>query len=396
MTRLVIIGGGIGGLAAAGCLRLRGVEADVYERTAELREVGAALGLWPNATRILKRMGVLDELVQRSHVPPAGALRSSDGRVLKRMVQLEAEVPSVFAHRADVHRALLAAIPPERVHLNKNCTGIQKHIDGGGQVRAVFSDGTMSDWVDGVVGADGIRSTMREVTLRDGLPLYRGYVAWRGVAHFDPEEEVVGETWGCGQRFGFIPLGQGRVGWWATANKPGRQGQETCAQTREEWKQELLVRFRGWHAPIEKLLQSTPVSAILCNAILDRVPPKPPRPWGEGPMTLLGDAAHPTTPNLGQGACMAIEDAAVLAHAVGTIPSLETAFRVYEETRFERTARIVRESLKFGRMGQWENRLMCGLRNAMIRMMPDNGLRKQFEDLWMYDAWEAPLVVPRA
>jgi 2-polyprenyl-6-methoxyphenol hydroxylase-like FAD-dependent oxidoreductase len=401
MARLVIIGGGIGGLAAAACLRVRGVEADVYERRAELREVGAALGLWPNATRVLKRIGVLDDLVKRAHVPAAGALRASDGRVLKKMVQLEAEVPSVFAHRAEVHRALLAAIPPEKVHLNKNCTGVQRSGSSdagvaGGKMRAVFADGTMSDWVDGIMGADGIRSTLREASLRDGMPLYRGYVAWRGVAQFDPEEEVVGETWGRGQRFGFIPLGGGRVGWWATANKPGKQGQETCALSREEWKRELLDRFRGWHAPIEKLLRATPESAILCNAILDRVPANPPKPWGEGPMTLLGDAAHPTTPNLGQGACMAIEDAAVLAHAVASIPVVETAFRVYEQTRFERTGMIVRESLKFGKMGQAENPLTCGLRNLMMKLSPEGVLRKQFRELWFYDAWEAPLVMPKA
>jgi len=162
--------------------------------------------------------------------------------------------------------------------------------------------------------------------------------------------------------------------------------------SREQWKQELLARFKGWHQPIERLLESTPESAILCNAILDREPPNPPKPWGKGPMTLLGDAAHPTTPNLGQGACMAIEDAAVLGQAVGSIPSVETAFRVYERTRFARTAMIVRESLKFGKMGQWENKLACGVRNLMIKMSPSSGLRRQFRDLWMYDAWQAPLV----
>lgn len=93
---------------------------------------------------------------------------------------------------------------------------------------------------------------------------------------------------------------------------------------------------------------------------------------------------------------MAIEDAAVLSHAVASIPSVEAAFRVYEQTRFERTAMIVRESLKFGKMGQAEGRLAVGLRNFMIRMAPDGGLRKQFRDLWFYNAWDTPLVVPRA
>src|SRR5579862_9352726 len=100
MARIVIIGGGIGGLAAAACLRARGVEAEVYERTRELREVGAALALWPNATLVLKHLGVLDGLLKQAHVPPAGALRDSRGRVLKKMAQLQLESPTIFAHRA--------------------------------------------------------------------------------------------------------------------------------------------------------------------------------------------------------------------------------------------------------------------------------------------------------
>ena len=232
-------------------------------------------------------------------------------------------------------------------------------------MRAVFADGTHSEWGDGLIGADGIRSAVREATLADGAPVYRGYVAWRGVAEFassGADGEIVGESWGRGMRFGFIPRGLGRGGWWATANKPGRQGQATCAETQGQWKKEILARFGKWHAPIPKLLETTPESAILCNAIMDRAPPKVPRAWGEGPITLLGDAAHPTTPNMGQGACMAIEDGAVLARAVAEMPDMAAAFRAYERARLARTAKIVRESLKLGgagAVGEWP-RVRCG------------------------------------
>jgi 2-polyprenyl-6-methoxyphenol hydroxylase-like FAD-dependent oxidoreductase len=399
MAKLLIIGGGIGGLAAAACLHARGIEADVFERVAELREVGAALALWPNATRVLQRLGLLEGLVRRAHVPPAGALRDWRGRILKEMVQLQSETPAVFAHRAEVHRALLSAIPPERVHLNKRFTRLERNAGAEGSVRAVFEDGTRSPWADGLVGADGIRSVVREQILQDGAAVYRGYVAWRGVAEFDAGGEVVGESWGRGQRFGFIPLGGSpqRVGWWATANKPGGQGAATCNRSPAQWKQELLERFKGWHAPIGKLLEATEEGAILCNAIEDRVPAgrgAGAGAWGEGPLTLLGDAAHPTTPNLGQGACMAIEDGAVLAQAAAAIPDVATAFRVYERTRFARTARIVRESLKFGRIGQWENPVACWLRGMTVKMGREAGLRRQFQELWLYDAWDAPLMMP--
>ena len=393
MTRIVIIGGGIGGLAAAASLKARGISSTIYERALELREVGAALALWPNATRVLKRIGVLEDLVGRAHVPPAGALRDFRGRVLAKLTAMETDVPTIFAHRADLHRAIISAIPKESLCLGKMCTGIQRE---GKRVRAVFGDGSDSGWADGLIGADGIHSVIREQTLQDGAPEYRGYIAWRGVANFHSTDEVVGESWGRGQRFGFIPLGGGRIGWWATANKPGSQGNETCASASAKWKHELLQRFKGWHDPIPTLLESTPESAILCNAILDRAPPGKPRPWGEGPVTLLGDAAHPTTPNLGQGACMAIEDAAVVAHALASIPDIAAAFRVYEQTRFARTAMIVRESLKMGRMGQWQNAMACTFRNMLLKMAPQGRMRRQFRDLWLYDAWETPLVMPAA
>jgi 2-polyprenyl-6-methoxyphenol hydroxylase-like FAD-dependent oxidoreductase len=384
MASIVIIGGGIGGLALAGCLRARGIESVVYERAAELREVGAALGLWPNATRVLRRLGVLEGLVARSHVPPMGVLRDWRGRVLVKMAALESEVPTVFAHRAEVHRALLAAVPAERVQLNRVCTGVERRE---GKVRAAFGDRSFTEWAEGLVGADGIRSVVREQTLQDGAPRYRGYVAWRGVAEFAPEgEEIVGESWGPGQRFGFIPLGCGRVGWWATANKRGEEGRRTCADSQSAWRNELRQRFAGWHAPIELLLEATPESAVLCNAIMDRAPVKPGAP-GAGPVTLLGDAAHPMTPNLGQGACAAIEDAAVLARMLATMPEATATFRAYERARYERTAMLVRESAKMGSMGQWENGLACAVRNFLVRHMPEGGMRKQFRELWSYDAW---------
>jgi len=402
------MGGGIGGLATAACLRARGFDADVYERAAELREVGAALGLWPNATLVLQHLGVLDALKKLAHVPAAGALRDVRGKVIMKMQALETAVPTIFAHRADLHRVLLSVIPSDGLHLNKNCTSIERE---GSRVRAIFADSTCSPWADGLLGADGIRSVVRDMTLHDGPPTYRGYVAWRGVAAFDPGEEMVGETWGRGQRFGFIPLGQGvhgagdsgavapdaaagpRVGWWATANMPESQADDTCRQPQAAWKKEVLARFKNWHRPIRDLLEATPESAFLCSAILDRPPPSADKPWGDGPVTLLGDAAHPTTPNLGQGACMAIEDAAVVAHAVASIPEIPTALRVYEMSRVARTAMIVSESLKFGKIGQWENPLACALRDALVRVAPEKRMRKQFRELWTYDAWEAPLIM---
>jgi len=391
MKTLLIIGGGIGGLTAAACFHARSagrVQPIVYERAEELKEVGAAIAVWPNAGRILKHLGLLEKLMPRSYVAPAGALRDASGQILKRMLTADGKIPVMFAHRAELLAAILSAVPSDSIHLGKRCVNIERGEQG---VRAVFADNTFSPWANGLIGADGIHSIIREKTIADGNPLYRGYVAWRGVATFE-SEEIVGETWGRGKRFGFIPLGNGRVGWWAAANDPTPE--ETLKRTPPQWKSDVLKLFGEWHLPIRQVIEATPAESVLCNAIADRPAPPPNKPWGEGAVSLLGDAAHPTTPNLGQGACMAIEDAAVLAYAVDAIPEVPTALRVYEATRTERTAKIVTESLKFGRIGQWKNPLACAARKCLIRFGPERRLRKQFQELWNYDAWNVPLLMP--
>jgi 2-polyprenyl-6-methoxyphenol hydroxylase-like FAD-dependent oxidoreductase len=384
---VLIIGAGIGGLALAACLKARNIPSLIYERAPELKEVGAALGVWPNATRVLHHLNLFNALAEKANVVQVGALREQNGRAMKEINLPKTDVAGVAAHRADLHSVLLSAVPPATISLNKSCTKIEINGD---QVRAHFADNTSSPWAQGLIGADGINSIVRKNILNDGEPIYRGYVAWRGVAQFDPGN-AVGETWGRGQRFGLIPLGQKRTAWWATANK---SKEDACKGTQADWKQEVIDRYSNYHAPIKELLEATPVEGYLCTPIADREGPFPGKSWGKGPTTLLGDAAHPTTPNLGQGACMAIEDAAVLAHALAAIPSVDSAFRVYEASRIGRTANIVIESRKFGKIGQWQNPVACYIRNKMMRFSPESGLRKQFHDLWEYDAWNAPLNMP--
>ena len=224
MTSILIIGGGIGGLSAAIALRKLGIEAHVYERASTPSEFGAAISLWPNATRVIRHLGILDDLLGQSHLPPAATLRDWRGPILRQMTSFQTDAPSLFTHRATLHACLLAAVPASTIHFGKVFTRFELE---NGKVRAHFADGSESPWYDGLVGADGMRSAVRGQLLNDGEPRYRGYIAWRGVATF-PSDGVVGESWGRGQRFGFIPLGRERVGWWATAND--RTPDETLKQ----------------------------------------------------------------------------------------------------------------------------------------------------------------------
>jgi 2-polyprenyl-6-methoxyphenol hydroxylase-like FAD-dependent oxidoreductase len=169
---------------------------------------------------------------------------------------------------------------------------------------------------------------------------------------------VVGESWGRGQRFGIVPMGDGRVYWYATKDAP--EGQRD-ADGRA--KQNLVALFSGWHEPIPALLAATEEAAILRNDIYDR---DPLRRWSEGRVTLLGDAAHPMTPNLGQGACQAIEDSVVLAACLKKAGKVEAGLHEYQERRIPRTNGMVEESRKVGEVAQWRNPLLCWVRDALV------------------------------
>jgi 2-polyprenyl-6-methoxyphenol hydroxylase-like FAD-dependent oxidoreductase len=376
--RIVIIGGGIGGLAAAAALRREGFEPAVYERAPALLEVGAAIAVWPNAFRVLVRLGLGEALLAR-----AGRMRSvrwlgRDGREYNRFTFPETGSPAVALHRAELQGALLRSLPPGSVHLGMTFAGYE---EAGEDLRARFDDGTEVA-CDLLVGADGLHSRVRARLLDDGEPVYRGYTVWRGVARLEHAALLKGtasEVYGEGQRFGIGPVGLGRTGWWATANEPLQ-----TAESAEEHAPKLLSLFGGWCAPVRELIEATPSETILRNAAHDRPPAAR---WGEGRVTMLGDAAHPMTPNLGQGGCVAVEDAAVLARCLAKYKDAEQALRVYESRRRARAARVVGFSRRYGAFGQWQSRAATALRAGLLSSVPDSVGRKLLSLVFDYDAY---------
>jgi 2-polyprenyl-6-methoxyphenol hydroxylase-like FAD-dependent oxidoreductase len=227
---------------------------------------------------------------------------------------------------------------------------------------------------DLVIGADGINSVVRAGLLSDGRPRYAGYTAWRAVARI-PESLVPAgycwETWGRGVRFGITRIGQGRVYWWAAKNAPegGRDSDAKAA---------LLETYRDWASPVPQIIEMTARDAIFRNDIIDRVPV---HGWSRGRVTLLGDAAHPTTPNLGQGGCQAIEDGVVLAKKLIGTTDVGAALRSYEHSRYARAAAVTRASWRFGVAGHWENPLACWVRDTTASLIPRAVLLRQQQSL---------------
>ncbi len=378
--RIVIIGGGIGGLAAALALRREGFEPAVYERAPKLLEVGAAIALWPNAFRVLERLGLGETILAR-----AGRMRSvrwlgRGGREYNHFTFPETDAPAVALRRADLQGALLRALPAGSVHLDKTFAGFS---EAGEEVRARFEGGTEVA-CDVLVGADGLHSRVRAQLLEDGEPVYRGYTVWRGVARLEHAALQMGtasEIYGEGQRFGVGPVGLGRTGWWATANEP-----LAAAESASEHAPKLSRLFEGWCAPVCELIAATPSENILRNAAYDR--PAAAR-WGAGRVTMLGDAVHPMTPNLGQGGCVAVEDAAVLARCLAKYNDAYVALRIYESRRRARAERIALYSRLYGAFGQSDGRAATALRARLLSSVPEALGRRLLSFVFDHDAYAA-------
>jgi len=378
-VKAIIIGAGIGGLTAAVAFQKAGIEAHVYERSPELREVGAGISIWANAVNALDALGLGNDVRTRSVPGGVARIRTSGGSTLSAASYDELTrrfgAALILMHRADLLAVLAGETNPQRVHLGFECTKITQ--DNGG-VRAEFANGETAEG-DVLIGADGLHSVVRTQLFGDSAPRYSGYTAWRAVAVLSHPNIVGGESWGCGQRFGVVPLSDGRVYWYATHNAPAG-GHDP----KDGAKEALLKLFQGWHEPIEALIEAS--GTILRNDIYDRDPLPA---WSKGRATLLGDAAHPMSPNLGQGGCQAIEDGVELAVSLAKSKSVEAGLDEYQRRRIARTSKVVLRSRKIGEMAQWGNPVMCWLRNTLIRATPQSVVQRQVDWVVGYDGISA-------
>jgi 2-polyprenyl-6-methoxyphenol hydroxylase-like FAD-dependent oxidoreductase len=381
VAKAIVVGGGIGGLAAALALERAGVEVAVFERAPELREIGAGITLWANATRPLKRLGVYDEVRASGAAEIGGELRSWRGALIS---EIPAESlrerfgeANLAVHRADLQDVLFSALPPGTVRLGAEFAGFEQDGEG---VLARFADGR-EERGDLLVGADGIHSSVRAQLFGRHPPRYAGYTAWRGVAEAGDGRlpEGVGlNLWGRGSEFGLVGIGRGRFYWFVTKNAPEGEAESGAGRKRE-----VLDLLSGWYEPVRAAVEATDEPEILRNDIYDRDPLES---WGAGRVTLLGDAAHPMTPNLGQGACQAIEDAAVLARCLGGERGISTSLQLYEERRVRRTTAVVKRSRFVGRIVQLENPLLGRLRDEVAKRTSSRAQLRQYEEIARYEA----------
>jgi 2-polyprenyl-6-methoxyphenol hydroxylase-like FAD-dependent oxidoreductase len=364
--KAIVIGGGIGGLASALALVRRGWQVEVLERAARFTEVGAGLALWPNALRALDALGVGEAVRGRSMMEGQAGIRDSSGRWLTRTDTAELERrygPTAMIHRADLVDILHAALPREALRGGVTVSGVR--VDG-----TVAHSGGESHG-DLVVGADGVRSITRTWIWPDAPPpRYVGYTTFRVVTPPVPVGESC-ESWGSGERFGYATLQDGRVYCFAAVNAPAGESRGGLA--------ELRRRFGRWHDPIPTLLDAADPDAVLCNDLYE-LPPL--RSYTAGRVALVGDAAHAMTPNLGQGACQALEDAVVLAETVDSGDGLDA----YDRSRRPRTQMIARRAHQIGVTAQWSSSVAVRLRNTALRALPTSSFVRSLAPILQWPA----------
>jgi 2-polyprenyl-6-methoxyphenol hydroxylase-like FAD-dependent oxidoreductase len=281
------------------------------------------------------------------------------------------EAPLCVVHRCHLLDVLRAAVGEDALRLGSTCIGA---FQDDRAATAVLAVGGQLE-ADDVLAADGVGSRLREALLGPAAPRATGLVAWRAVVPtngFDVEA-VTGEAWGRGELFGAARLTQDRLYWFASARGP--EASDRSGQAEREM---LLERFADWHAPIPAIIDSTAPEAIIRTPLREI---RPLETWVSGRVALLGDAAHAMLPNLGQGGCQAIEDAAGLAASLTAGVEVPEALGAYEKSRRPRAEKVARQSRRMSRLAHQRNPVAVALRNIVMRVAPAGATLRQLDDL---------------
>jgi 2-polyprenyl-6-methoxyphenol hydroxylase-like FAD-dependent oxidoreductase len=380
MAEIAVVGAGIAGLATAAALSQRGHSVTVIEERTDTSS-GAGISIWPNALAALDHLGLGDQVRAAGGRITAGAIRWKDGRWLRRpagerIVSALGE-PLVVLQRAALRDILAAALAPGTI---VDGVAVRELSSTAAGVRLQLTDSCTRD-VDAVVGADGTGSVVAR-HLNGPLPhRYAGYTAWRGVATIAIDPELAGETMGAGAEVGHVPMGPDRTYWFATER--AAEG----ASARHGELRYLRARFASWAAPIPAMLAATEPGEVLRNDLYDR---SPARRWAAGPVVLVGDAAHPMRPHLGQGGCQALEDAAVLGRFVELCPDLPTAFAAFESFRRARVRAIAAESRLIGRVVNLRPAVLSALASRATVVVPEFVVTRHLASIAARSAFRLP------
>lgn len=373
-NKILILGGGIAGLTTAIALQRKNIDFTVYEAVPEIKAIGSGISLAGNAMKVLEQLQVAEKVKARGHVITSMIIQDEKGHYISaldtRKFTREYGMYNIAIHRSVLHEVLLGEIPPGRIQTGKKAIGFNEKENS---VELKFDDGTEAEGA-AVIVADGIHSAIRKQLLPNSTPRYAGYTCWRGIVEntWGIEDQAV-EAWGPTGRIGYVPIGDNKVYWFACKNAP-YQDERMKQLSREA----LKKNFESFAHPVPQIIEQTPVENIIWNDIVDL---KPIPRFAFNRLLLIGDAAHATTPNLGQGACLGIEDALSIAELLEHHENPVKAFELFEQTRLKRAHFIVNTSHRVGKLAQVENRFLVRLRNALFRLLPESINERQLKQV---------------
>jgi 2-polyprenyl-6-methoxyphenol hydroxylase-like FAD-dependent oxidoreductase len=371
----VIVGGGIAGLATAIGLERHGFEIEIFEAAPKLEPVGFGIWMAPNAMQVFYRFGIAKEIESAGRLLLAVKICDQTFREIQVSDLTAAEKEFGFRivaiHRGLLHEILLSKLRSTRVVYGSAFDSFEFHEQ---QTIARFQNGKTAS-ADLLIGADGIHSKVRSQILGNKVLRYSGLTCWRGVTDFDLPQKLKAtsfELWGGRNRFGFSEISEKSVYWYAASKSPPGK-----IESNETIKVKLLEQFQEFASPVIDLIEATESAKIIQTDLYDL---SPFRPWVKGNIALIGDAAHPMTPNLGQGGAQAVVDAYVISEELARESNVSQAMQIFEKRRFKKVRKIVNDAYFFGKLAHIESG--AGLRNTVLRMVPDGITRRSMHAMY--------------
>jgi len=377
-SEFAIVGGGVAGLAMSIAFQQIDKDFVLFEQTKEIKGIGAGFGLAANAMYALELLDIRSEVEKIGFYLDSYNILNQKGHVLvspdTSAIHKKYQQQNFAIHRADLHLFFLSKIKSEKLQLNKRAIRLERHTD---HVTLFFEDGTQHTSRFLII-ADGIKSPLRQQLIPSSLPRYSGYTCWRAtIGNAETKLEKGTETWGKLGRFGMTPLINNRIYWYACINSIPNNPIYKAYKVND-----LLRHFRSYHNPIPTILAHTKDEDLIWNDIMDIQPLKQ---LAYDNILLIGDAGHATTPNMGQGACQALEDVAVLLDELRLRTKVKEAFSSFEQRRLSRTKYITNTSKLIGEIAQWDNSLLVAVRNTLMQFMPAQFAQKNLNKLLSED-----------
>jgi len=365
MNSISIIGGGIGGLALGNILKQQNLDFTIYESAPEIKPVGSGIMMAINAMQIFEKLGLKEKIEEAGNKIHGISITDENFKLISKTNVLELEKKynscNVAIHRADLQRILAENIGFKNINLNSSLSQIKKeenyilNFENGNSIESKI-----------VFGADGIKSKVRDQSIKPGKIRNAKQICWRGLAQFDLPEKFhheAFEIWGKGKRFGFVKMSEEKIYWYAVINEIKYKNSSN-----------LIDYFYDFDSLVLNIIEKTLPENIILNDIIDLSPiPK----WYSENLCLIGDAAHATTPNLGQGACQAIEDAYIIGKLLENNKDFNYIFNEFQKIRRKKVDYVVNTSWKIGQISQWEKGNF--LRNFFMRLIPESVNHKLVE-----------------